>query len=100
MTWEERGMASDGVEINGPKGDRFDRFYPRGGSPVAGLHRELALRRTELLAARAARQQELSAGGRRPPAATRPSAMTPRRSRPGPGPGGPAGQSPARPTGR
>ena len=24
MTWEERGMASDGVEITGPKRDRFD----------------------------------------------------------------------------
>jgi malate synthase len=64
MTWEERGMASDGVEITGPKGDRFDEVLtPEAVGLVAALHRELGGRRTELLAARAARQQELSAGG-------------------------------------
>ena len=64
MTWEERGMASDGVEITGPKRDRFDEVLtPEAVGLVAALHRELGGRRTELLAARAARQQELSAGG-------------------------------------
>ena len=64
MTWEERGMASDGVEITGPKGDRFDEVLtPEAVGLVAALHRELGGRRTELLAARAVRQQELSAGG-------------------------------------
>jgi malate synthase len=64
MTWEERGMASDGVEITGPKRDRFDEVLtPEAVGLVAALHRELGGRRTELLAARAVRQQELSAGG-------------------------------------
>ena len=64
MTWEERGMGSDGVEITGPKGDRFDEVLtPEAVGLVAALQRELGGRRTELLAARAARQQELSAGG-------------------------------------
>jgi malate synthase len=64
MTWEERGMASDGVEITGPKRDRFDEVLTPGAvGLVAALQRELGGRRTELLAARAARQQELSAGG-------------------------------------
>jgi malate synthase len=64
MTWEERGMASDGVEITGPKGDRFDEVLtPEAAGLIAALQRELGGRRTELLAARAARQQELSAGG-------------------------------------
>jgi malate synthase len=63
MTWEERGMASDGVEITGPKRDRFDEVLTPGAvGLVAALHRELDARRAELLAARAARQQELSAG--------------------------------------
>ena len=63
MTWEEHGMATDGVEITGPKGDRFDEVLtPEAVGLVAALHRELGGRRTELLAARAARQQELSAG--------------------------------------
>jgi malate synthase len=64
MTWEERGMASDGVEITGPKRDRFDEVLTPGAvGLLAALQRELGGRRTELLAARAARQQELSAGG-------------------------------------
>jgi malate synthase len=64
MTWEERGMASEGVEITGPKGDRFDEVLtPDAVSLVAALQRELGPRRAELLAARATRQVELSAGG-------------------------------------
>jgi malate synthase len=64
MTWEERGMASDGVEITGPKRDRFEEVLTPGAvGLVAALQRELGGRRRELLAARAARQQELSAGG-------------------------------------
>jgi malate synthase len=64
MNWEERGMASDGVEITGPMRDRFDEVLtPEAVGLVAALQRELGGRRTELLAARAARQQELSAGG-------------------------------------
>ena len=56
-------MASEGVEITGPKGDRFDEVLtPEAVGLVAALHRELGGRRRELLAARAARQQELSAG--------------------------------------
>jgi malate synthase len=56
MTWEERGMASDGVEITGPKRDRFDEVLTPGAvGLVAALQRELGGRRTELLAARAAR---------------------------------------------
>jgi malate synthase len=64
MTWEERGMASEGVEITGPKGDRFDEVLtPDAVSLVAALQRELGPRRAELLAARVTRQVELSAGG-------------------------------------
>jgi malate synthase len=65
MTWEERGMTSEGVEITGPKGDRFDEILtPAAVSLVAALQRELGPRRAELLAARTARQVDLSAGGR------------------------------------
>ena len=57
-------MASEGVEITGPKGDRFDEVLTPGAvSLVAALQRELGPRRAELLAARATRQVELSAGG-------------------------------------
>ena len=65
---EERGMASDGVQmtgvqITGPRGERFDEVLtPEAVGLVAALQRELGGRRAELLAARAARQQELSAG--------------------------------------
>jgi malate synthase len=56
-------MASEGVEITGPMGDRFSEVLtPDAVSLVAALQRELGGRRTELLAARAARQVELSAG--------------------------------------
>jgi malate synthase len=55
---------SSGVEIAGPSGSRFDEILtPDALSLVAALHRELGARRRELLAARATRQRELSAGG-------------------------------------
>ena len=64
MTWEERGMASEGVQITGPQGDRYEEVLtPEALSLVAALQRELGARRAELLAARQARQVELSAGG-------------------------------------
>ena len=57
-------MTSEGVEITGPKGDRFDEVLtPDAVSLVAALQRELGPRRAELLAARVTRQVELSAGG-------------------------------------
>ncbi|MFI5064988.1 MAG: malate synthase A [Streptosporangiales bacterium] len=63
MTWEERGMASDGVQITGPRGDRYDEVLtPEAVKLVAALQRELGTRRAGLLAARAQRQEELSAG--------------------------------------
>ena len=56
-------MASEGVQITGPQGDRFDEVLtPEAIDLVAALQRELGGRRAELLAARAARQRELSAG--------------------------------------
>jgi malate synthase len=56
-------MASEGVEITGPREDRYDEVLSPGAlSLVAALQRELGGRRTELLGARAARQLELSAG--------------------------------------
>jgi malate synthase len=64
LTWEERGMATDGVQITGPQGDRYDEVLtPQAVDLVAALQREFAPRRAELLAARATRQVELSAGG-------------------------------------
>jgi malate synthase len=55
-------MAS-GVEIAGPAGSRYDEILtPEALDLVALLHRELGQRRHELLAARARRQEELSAG--------------------------------------
>src|SRR5882757_5926934 len=57
-------MTSEGVEITGPRGDRFDEVLtPDAVSLVAALQRELGPRRAELLAARSARQVDLSAGG-------------------------------------
>ncbi len=56
-------MASEGVQITGPQGDRFDEVLTAEAVDlVAALQRELGGRRAELLAARAARQQQLSAG--------------------------------------
>ncbi len=55
----------DGVQVTGPAGDRYDEILtPEALSLVAALHRELAPRRAGLLAARARRQAELSAGAR------------------------------------
>jgi malate synthase len=57
------GVQMTGVQITGPRGDRFDEVLtPQAIDLVATLQRELGGRRAELLAARAARQQELSAG--------------------------------------
>jgi malate synthase len=63
--WEElRVTQTDGVEITGPAGDRYDEILtPEALGLVAALHRELQPRRAELLAARSRRQAELSAGG-------------------------------------
>ena len=56
--------ASEGVEITGPDGDRYDEILTPGAlGLIASLEREFGPRRAELLAARAARQEELSAGG-------------------------------------
>ncbi|MEP7025350.1 MAG: malate synthase A [Actinomycetota bacterium] len=56
--------GTDGVQITGPAGDRYDEILtPDALALIAALHRQLGPRRAELLAARAARQQELSAGG-------------------------------------
>jgi malate synthase len=55
--------ALSGVEIAGPSGTRYDEILtPEALDLVGLLHRELGQRREELLAARATRQQELSAG--------------------------------------
>ena len=54
----------DGVEITGPAGHRYDEILTPGAlALIARLQRELAQRRTRLLAVRASRQQELIAGG-------------------------------------
>ena len=54
----------DGVEVTGPAGDRYDEILTPGAlALIARLQRELGPRRTELLAARAGRQRDLSAGG-------------------------------------
>jgi malate synthase len=56
--------GTDGVEITGPYGDRYDEILtPHAISLIATLHRELADRRAELLAARDQRQAEIIAGG-------------------------------------
>ncbi|HEX9030932.1 MAG TPA: malate synthase A [Streptosporangiaceae bacterium] len=53
----------DGIEVTGPIRDRYGEILtPQALDLVAKLQRELGPRRAELLAARAARQAELSAG--------------------------------------
>jgi len=53
----------EGIQVNGPVRDRYEEILtPQALDLVALLQRELGPRRTELLAARAARQQALSAG--------------------------------------
>src|SRR6266849_8877299 len=63
-TEELPGMSyGEGIQVNGPVSDRYEEILtPEAVGLVAALHRELGGRRGELLAARAARQQELSAG--------------------------------------
>src|SRR6266852_9677408 len=58
------GMSyGEGIQVNGPVRDRYEEILtPQALDLVALLQRELGPRRTELLAARAARQQALSAG--------------------------------------
>ena len=56
--------AGDGIEILGSPGDRFEEILtPEALQLVATLQRDFGGKRAELLAARAARQQDLSAGG-------------------------------------
>jgi malate synthase len=53
----------EGIQVNGPLADRYEEILtPQALNLVALLQRELGPRRAELLAARAARQRELSAG--------------------------------------
>jgi malate synthase len=53
-----------GVEIAGPSGNRYNEILtPEALDLIAVLHRELGQRRRDLLAARAKRQDDLSAGG-------------------------------------
>ena len=53
----------EGIEVDGPVKDRHEEILtPQAMNLVAQLQRELGPRRDELLAARAARQRELSAG--------------------------------------
>jgi malate synthase len=56
--------AGEGVEILGPMAERYEEILsPQALQLIADLHRELAPRRAERLAARAAQQAEISAGG-------------------------------------
>jgi malate synthase len=56
--------AGKGIEILGPPSDRFDEILTADAlNLIASLQRELGGRRASLLAARAERQAELSAGG-------------------------------------
>jgi malate synthase len=56
--------GTDGVEITGPSGDRYDEILtPEALGLIAALQRELGPRRAELLAARERRQAEIIAGG-------------------------------------
>src|SRR5215475_3753309 len=63
MTRQTEGCEMSGVEIAGPSGERFDEILtPEALDLIARLHRELGARRHDLLAARARRQEQLSAG--------------------------------------
>src|SRR5690606_12646324 len=58
------GEHNHGVQVTGPVLDRFDEILtPEALAFVATLEREFGARRRELLAARRARQADLSAGG-------------------------------------
>src|SRR5260370_39967804 len=63
-TEELPGMSyGEGIQVNGPVRDRYEEILtPQALDLVALLQRELGPRRTELLAARAARQHALSTG--------------------------------------
>jgi malate synthase len=65
QTAEELDMpGTDGVQITGPAGDRYDEILtPEAMGLLATLHGELGNRRAELLAARQQRQAEIIAGG-------------------------------------
>ncbi|MFD0772860.1 malate synthase A [Streptomonospora algeriensis] len=55
--------ATTGVEITGPMHERFDQILTEDAlTLIADLHRRFEGRRQELLAARARRQEEISAG--------------------------------------
>src|ERR1700742_4861556 len=59
-----RMPGTDGVEITGPSGDRYDEILtPEAIGLIAMFHRELAPRRAELLAARDRREADIIAGG-------------------------------------
>src|ERR1700744_2556167 len=59
-----RMPGTDGVEITGPSGDRYDEILtPEAIGLIATLHRELAGRRAELLAARERREADIIPGG-------------------------------------
>jgi malate synthase len=54
---------SDGIQITGPSGDRYEEILTPGAMDLlALLHRELSARRSDLLAARQRRQQQISGG--------------------------------------
>jgi malate synthase len=56
--------GTEGVEITGPAGDRYDEILtPEALGLIAALHQELGARRAELLAARDRREADLIAGG-------------------------------------
>ena len=96
--------AVEGVEVTGPRGDRYDEILtPDALRLLASLQRELGPRRAQLLAARETRQVEIS------PAAPSTSSPGPARSgmtrpggwrRPRPGWWTAGWRSPARPSGR
>ncbi|WP_433326236.1 malate synthase A [Spirillospora sp. CA-294931] len=56
--------ALEGIEVTGPRNERYDEILtPEALSLLAALQREFGARRKELLEARVARQERLSAGG-------------------------------------
>jgi len=58
------GGTAEGVEVTGAPHERYaEVLTPRALGFLATLHREFGARRSELLAARETRQQELAAGG-------------------------------------
>src|SRR6201985_3857970 len=59
-----RMPGTEGVESTGPSGDRYDEtLTPEAIGLIAMLHRELAPRRAELLAALERREADIIAGG-------------------------------------